>query len=591
MNKNNVLLRMLASWKGYYKWLIFSLILIIGSVLGTLSIPYFSAVLINQGIMVGNTDIITTYGIYMLLAAIFAGICEIVNTLIAVKFSEETAHDLRVQAYNQIQTFSFGNMDRFHTSDLLVRLTTDIQNIKIGIQQGLMNIFRAPLMLIMAMILLWITSPSFLWIALVMVVILSLILGVYLWLVSKAYDERQIKYDRLNQVLKESMAGIRVVKAFVRQGLENDRFQKSAEDLRSSSLKPQNYYAFIVPTLLVMAYFGIAAIYYFGGVEILEGSGLTVGSVIAAIQYILLALTPLFILGSIMPFLTSSITSLQRVYTLIDEESDIKDDVDSKSLNTENLNGKIIFKNVNFGYSSGKETANVLEDINLTIESGEVVGILGATGSGKSTLVNLIPRFYDVTTGKITIDGVDVRKIPLDDLRQIVGVCLQESYLFSGTIKDNIILGASDKSYDAMQRAAEVADASDFINSIPDKYDGRMARKGANFSGGQRQRLSIARTLILSPKILIMDDSTSACDVATEARIQDSINDLMSDVTQIIVAQRISSVITADKIVLMDKGKIEAVGNHEKLLESNKLYQEIYTSQLGGINSENRVVK
>lgn len=591
MNKNNVLLRMLASWKGYYKWLIFSLILIIGSVLGTLSIPYFSAVLINQGIIVGNTDIITTYGIYMLLAAIFAGICEIVNTLIAVKFSEETAHDLRVEAYNQIQTFSFGNMDRFHTSDLLVRLTTDIQNIKIGIQQGLMNIFRAPLMLIMAMILLWITSPSFLWIALVMVVILSLILGIYLWLVSRAYDERQIKYDRLNQVLKESMAGIRVVKAFVRQGLENDRFQKSAENLRSSSLKPQNYYAFIVPTLLVMAYLGIAVIYYFGGVEILQGSGLTVGSVIAAIQYILLALTPLFILGSIMPFLTSSITSLQRVYNLIDEESDIRDDFETRSLDTENLSGKIIFKNVNFGYRAGKESAIVLEDINLTIESGEVVGILGATGSGKSTLVNLIPRFYDVITGEITIDGVDVRKIPLDELRQIVGVCLQESYLFSGTIKDNIVLGSSDKSYDAMQRAAEVADASDFINSIPDKYDGRIARKGANFSGGQRQRLSIARTLILSPKILIMDDSTSACDVATEARIQDSINDLMSDVTQIIVAQRISSVITADKIVLMDKGKIEAVGNHEKLLESNKLYQEIYSSQLGGTNSENQVVK
>lgn len=576
--------RIFRDWRGYYKWLGVSLLLTAGSVASTLAIPYFSSFLINEGIMAGNNDYLSQYGLYMILAAIFAGLCEVGNTAIAVSFSEETSHGLRTGAYQQIQKFSFGNIDRFRSSDLLVRLTTDIQNVKIGIQQGIMNIFRAPLMLIVAIILLWITTPQLFWIGVVMVITVGLVLVIYLWLVSKAYDERQIKYDRLNQILRESMAGIRVVKAFVRQGLENHRFQKSSDDLKTASLKPQHYYALVIPTLLLMAYLGIAGIYYFGGVGVLQGTGLTVGGVTAAMQYILLALTPLFILGSVMPFLSSGISSLRRVYRLIDEEPDIKDTEHPKTVDYDKLRGSVSFKDVCFGYpvEKGDEPVEILKDINLTIEPGEVVGFLGATGSGKSTLVNLIPRFYDVTGGKVTIDGIDVREITLETLHQLVGVCLQESYLFSGTIQDNIVMGAPDTSYDVMVQAAQAADAHGFVTAIPEKYEGHVARKGADFSGGQRQRLSIARTLMLKPKILILDDSTSACDVATEARIQDAVRDMMRDVTQIIVAQRISSVITADKIVLMEKGEIVAVGSHEDLLRSSKLYQEIYISQLGG---------
>ena len=589
----NALKRIVKDWKGYYKWLGVSLLLTAGSVAGTLAIPYFSSFMINEGIMAMNNDYLSEYGLYMLLAAIFAGLCEVGNTAIAVSFSEETSHGLRTRTYNQIQTFSFGNLDRFRSSDLLVRLTTDIQNIKIGIQQGIMNIFRAPLMLIVAIILLWLTTPQLLWIAVVMVLTVSLVIGIYLWMVSKAYDTKQVKYDRLNQILRESMAGIRVVKAFVRQGLENDRFQKSSHDLQKASLKPQNYYALVVPTLLLMAYMGIAGIYYFGGMEILQGTGLTVGGVTAAMQYILLALTPLFILGSVMPFLSSGISSLRRVYRLTDEEADIRDAPDLKPVAENKIEGSISFEQVSFGYPTedGSQPVEILKNINLTIKPGEVVGFLGATGSGKSTLVNLIPRFYDVKSGKITIGGVDIREIPLKTLHQMVGVCLQESYLFSGTIQDNLVMGAQDTSYDAMVQAAQAADAHEFVSVIPEKYEGHVARKGADFSGGQRQRLSIARTLMLKPKILILDDSTSACDVATEARIQDAVRDLMKDVTQLIVAQRISSVITADKIVLMEKGEIIDIGTHEDLLESSKLYQEIYVSQLGGEVPEYEVVE
>lgn len=342
----------------------------------------------------------------------------------------------------------------------------------------------------------------------------------------------------------------------------------------------------------MLVYLGTAAVLYFGGLGLIQGAGLTLGGLTAAMTYLIMALMPIMILGYMIPYVTSGVTSLRRVYGIILEEPDISDVENVKSVDPELIKGGVKFNHVSFGYpvKDEKQPKMALKDINLEIKPGEVVGFLGATGSGKSTLVNLIPRFYDVTEGGITIDDIDVREIPLETLRHMVVVCLQESNFFSGTVHDNIVMGAKDKSYDAMVRAVKAADAHDFVNAMPQKYESVIARRGADLSGGQRQRLAIARTLILNPKILILDDSTSACDVATEARIQDSVRELMKDATQLIVAQRISSVITADKIVLMDKGEITAVGTHEELLKSNQLYQDIYASQFGVEVSDQGVI-
>lgn len=599
-------------WKGSYRWLIFSLLLVVISVSGTLLIPYFSSYLINDGITAGNSDVMVRYGIYMLIMAVIVGFCEFLNIGIAISFSERSCHGLRSGAFAHIQSFSFGGLDKYSSSDLLVRLTTDIQNIKIGIQQTLLNVFKSPLTLIMSLFFLYITAPGLMWVAAILVVVECSILVVYLWYSTKAYDKKQLKYDKINEVLKESMSGVRVVKAFVRQDLENQRFQDASEELREAALKPQHYFAFITPTLTMLVYLGSAGILYVGGSGLLEGTGLTLGGVTAAMSYLIMALLPITTLGYMIPFVTSAISSLRRVYEIIHEETDVVNAENVKPVDTHKMKGGVTFKNVSFGYpvKDGKQPTMALKNINLNIEPGEVVGILGATGSGKSTLVNLIPRFYDVTEGGITIDGMDIREMPLETLRYVAAVCLQGSNFFSGTIRDNLVSGVPDSvydamvqtakdvgvheitsrdmltgpidtSYDAMVRAAKAADAHGFVSAMPQKYDSLIARGGADLSGGQRQRLSIARTLMLNPKILILDDSTSAVDVATEARIQDSIRDLMQGVTQIIVAQRISAVITADKIVLMDNGEIIAVGSHEELLKSNKLYQDIYTSQFG----------
>ncbi len=607
MKSFKVLKFLLRDWKGSYRWLGLSFFLVVISVSGTLIIPYFSSFLINEGIFGGNTDVMTRYGIYMLIMAVIVGFCEFLNIAIAVSFSERTCHGLRSGAFAHVQSFSFASLDKFSSSDLLVRLTTDIQNIKIGIIQALINLFKSPLLLLVSLFFLWITAPQLIWVSMVLLVVETLMLIAYLWFSTRAYDKKQIKYDKLNGILGESMAGIRVVKAFVRQDLENKRFQKSSNQLYEAALKPQYYYAFITPTLLMLVYMGTAGILYFGGLGLFQGTGLTLGGITAAMTYLIMSLMPITIIGYMIPFVTSGISSLRRVYEIIHEEPDIMDSENVKSVDIDEFKGGIKFKHVYFGYTDkeGKQPITTLKDINLDIEPGEVVGILGATGSGKSTLVNLIPRFYDVNNGEITIDGIDVREIPLETLRNMVAVCLQESNFFSGTIRENIAMGDKDISYDDMSyffsdtikenfamgdkdisyddmvQAAHTVDAHEFIDVMPQKYDSKIARKGTDLSGGQRQRLAIARTLLLNPKVLILDDSTSSVDVSTEAHIQDSIRDLMQNVTQIIVAQRISSVITADKIVLMDKGKIVDIGNHEELLKSNKLYQDIYSSQLG----------
>lgn len=575
--------RLLAIFKPYWGWFAFSQLMVLGTVFATLLLPTINGHLINNGVLAKNMQVIIFYAGWMLLAAFLGVVFDIVSTVIGVRFSEQTAHYLRKRIFDKVQTMSFGNIDRFRPSDLLVRLTSDVQNVKMAVLQTITTLFQAPFMLLAALVLVATQAPSLFWIMLVMLVVIGVLLAVYVKVVAPAFISRQKKLDRVNQVLREGLTGVRVVKAFVRQPFENRRFDTAAKDLRKASIIPQLTLSWLIPTVLFALFLGIDGILYFGGTKIFSGSGLQMGQVLAAAQYFIACIGPLVMLAVALPMITAASASTERIFRVLDDIADVQDRPDACSLDPQTLRGRIAFENVSFGYlgSDGKPSNTVLEGINLLVEPGQTIGFLGTTGSGKSSLVNLIPRFYDVTAGRITLDGVDLRDIPQDDLRKLVGICLQETNLFSGTIADNIKFGRPEATDDEILTYARAADAGDFVEAIPEQYDGRVARRGANFSGGQRQRLSIARALTLKPKVLILDDSTSACDVSTEARIQDAIKDQMRGVTQLLVAQRISTVITADKIVLLEHGRMVAEGNHEQLLASSPLYREIYDSQLG----------
>jgi ATP-binding cassette subfamily B protein len=570
-------------WKPNRKWLLLSVLLTVGGAIGTLAIPALSQTLIDKGISGGDLHMVIRYGGYMLILTLAAAACQVVNTIIAVKFSERTAHYLRTSAYDRIQGLSFGNLDRFRPSDLLVRLTNDVQNVKIAIQQGILNLPLVPVMLVITVLLIEVHTPSLFCLMAVLLVVFSALLGTYLWLVLPVFAKRQKKYDAMSGTLQENMAGVRVVKAFVRQKYENERFSAVAGEVRAASTRAQNYIAVLIPTMLLVVNLALAAIFSIGGIQVLEGTGFSTGEVIASIQYLFLLIMPFMILGTVLPAVSAARPSLIRIFELLDTPADVNDSERPAAIDPAAVKGRLVFDHVSFGYKGTYEKPgpSVLQDISFTAEPGETIGFLGPTGSGKSTLVHLVPRFYDVTSGKITIDGTDVREIPQDTLRKIVGICLQQPNLFSGTIRDNLLFAAEDQSEENMVAAADDADADGFIRNIPRQYDDAVARHGANFSGGQRQRLAIARALAAKPKILILDDSTSACDVATEARIQDAVNRRFAGVTKLLVAQRISTVISADRIILLENGRIIGSGRHEDMLRSSPEYKEIYDSQLG----------
>ena len=576
--------RLFRLFHGFEKWLFLSVLLNIVVAAGTLTIPAMSADLIDNGIIAGDFSFSLDIGVLMLIAALIAGLSQIGNAAIAVWASEYSSHRLRRQSFEQIQALSFGNIDRFRSSDLLVRLTTDIQNVRVAVQQSVMNLMQAPLLLVGTIIITSVMAPGLVWIMIVLLVLLTILLMVYFVIVEPAFIRKQAKIDGVNKALRETLTGIRVVKAFVRQEYEIRKFSDASADLRKAALRPQHIMSYLMPAVFSISILGFGAVYFFGGTMVLQGNGLMIGDVTSAAQYILILMMPLLIIAIVLPCITQANASLTRIYEVLDAVPEVKEPDNPVHINPEQLQGRVILENVSFAYrnESGEPEGEVLTNINLVAEPGETIGFLGATGSGKSSLVSLIPRYYDVTGGRVTIDGIDVRAIPLDMLRRIVGVCLQESVLFSGTIRDSIRFGRPGMTDDEIQTASIAADVDGFVQNIPEQYDGLVARRGSNFSGGQRQRLAIARALALKPKILILDDSTSACDVATEARIQDAISGMMEGATKFIVAQRISSVITADRIVLLQQGRIVATGTHDALLESSPLYQEIYESQLGG---------
>ncbi len=576
--------RLFVIYKKFRGRLIISQILLFISALSMIGIATLNQVIINDGISAQNPEVIVETGIKMTFLAILAGLTMAGTAALAVFFSQGTAYIIRVELYNKIQTLSFANFDQFRTGNLLVRLNADVVNIQNAVTYSVMLLLYAPFMVLVAFVLAFIVTPGLAWI---LIVVSALVLGLMAFIVPqvfKAYDERQRRLDVVNNTLQENLSGVRVVKAFVREKLEIDRFTVRADDMRKPAFQAAFRVALLSPLLSGIAQISIALSIGFGGAQVLTGTGLTVGELVTFMQYLNLVVMPLAMMAIVIPFLLRGDASAQRIFQVIDAEPEIQDKDGVQALDEKKVKGRIVFENVNFAFRrpDGELDPPALKNINLTIEPGERIGFLGATGSGKSALVNLIPRFYDVTEGRITIDGVDVRDIPQEQLRQMVGIALQEAVLFQGDIRFNLKFGALDAEDQVMWDAAKAADSYGFINNLPQKWEAPVARRGYNFSGGQRQRLSMSRTLTTRPKVLILDDSTSALDVATESRVQDAIPEFAPELTTIYVAQRISAVLNLDKIVLMEHGEITGMGTHEELLASNALYQEIYESQLGG---------
>jgi ABC-type multidrug transport system fused ATPase/permease subunit len=514
----------------------------------------------------------------------------------AAQVGEEVGHRLRSSVYRRVTQLSWGNVDRLETSDLLVRLTTDINQTRTVVTSSVTTLLRAPLMIVGAILILLAIEPR---LAVVMIIFLPIVIGVlafYQRTGAPLFRAVLARFDGLNQVLQENMAGVRVVKAFVRRDYENERFDGENRDLQVAATNAQRAAALLNPALLLVVNLGLAGALWVGGDLVIDGT-VELGSVFVLLNYLVAVMIPLVLLSVLLPQIASADSSVARILGVLETTPDVSDRPAAPSL-TEAVGGpvrgRVAFEDVSFSYLGPDGTPNptpVLRDIDLVAEPGQVVAILGATGSGKSTLVNLIIRSYDVTGGRVTIDGVDVREVTRESLLTAVTPVLQQPSLFSGTIEANLRFGAhaagdGDGTGVDVVTAARAAEAAAFVEDRPDGYRGEVKRRGANFSGGQRQRLSIARALVRRPRILILDDTTSALDVATEGRVQDAIRDLMGDSTVFLVAQRISAVLTADVIVVLDEGRIVARGSHRELLRSSPEYRAIYESQLGAVPTD-----
>jgi ATP-binding cassette, subfamily B, multidrug efflux pump len=558
-----------------------ALILLFLMVAADLVIPRLTQRIIDQGIVAGNVHVVITTALYMVGAAVVSVVLALVNNSLSVSAAMGFGADLRSAMMRKVQSFSFGDLDRLQTGKLIVRSTSDVNTVQIIVMLSLRIMTRAPIWALGAIGLLVFTSPH---LAMMVAVFVPLIAGLVWLFARKAHSmflRMQLRLDRLNTVLQENLAGIRVVKAFVRTAHEMTRFDDANAALMNRTIRVSQLMAVFIPGLLLLLNLAIVSAVWFGGRFVLAGQ-MSVGHMVAAINYLAFALFPILLLGGMLGPLSAADASAGRILEVLDIEPQVRPA--GRPTSPAHPQGRIVFENVGFGYN-GKAAEPVLSDVSFTAEPGETVAILGATGSGKSTLIHLIPRFYDVTAGRITFDGTDLRDLDLRWLRSTVGVVLQEAVLFSGTVRDNIRYGRADAGEEAVRAAARAAQAEDFINRLAQGYDTVIGQRGVTLSGGQRQRIAIARALLVKPKVLILDDSTSALDIETEIRLQDALDRLIGEsqdtTTRFIVAQRISTVLLADRILLLDQGRIAAMGTHRQLLAGDSMYRDIYHSQLG----------
>jgi ATP-binding cassette subfamily B protein len=572
------ILRIISFVRPYWRTSVFAVFMLIASVLADLAIPTLIQRIIDQGIVPKDMNTILTTAALMIGVAFFEAAVSIGNTFLSVRVAQSFAADVRSAVFHKIQRFSFGNLDRFQTGQLIVRLTSDVNAVQMMVMMGLRMFIRAPIMVVGSITLMFILNAELARIVLMLLPITLVLAGIFVVKAQPMFLEVQRRLDKLNMVLQENLAGVRVVKAFVRMDREAERFDRANTDLTNQSMKVLTIFAVLFPSMQIIVNISILGVVWYGGMQVVAGS-FTVGEILAFTNYLLTSIMPLLFLAMMASQLSAANASAQRIYEVLDSEPQVQDRPDAKQMSE--ARGRVVFDGVCFSYRQDCGEP-VLQDINLVAEPGQTVAVLGATGSGKSTLIDLIPRFYDVTRGKLTIDGVDVRDVTLESLRANIGVALQEAILFSGTIRDNIKYGKPDASEEEVVAASKAAEAHDFIMSFPKRYDSDVGERGVGLSGGQKQRISIARALLIQPKILILDDSTSSVDVETEAKIQEALDKIMENRTSFIIAQRISTVLRADKIVVLDKGKIASEGTHEELMKSSPIYREIYDSQLGG---------
>lgn len=578
------LLKLLHYIRPYWKRAVFALFLLTSLVFLDLAIPRLIQRIIDQGITQNNREVVLQTAALMIGISVLSTIIAVGNNIYSIQVGEGVTRDLRDALFLKIQNFSFGNLDRQKTGRLMVRLTSDVQAIKSLTQISLRIGTRAPLLMIGSLILMVNTSSS---LAFTMIPLLLVTLALIVFFIVKMeplFLTVQSRLDKLNTVLQENVAGVRLVKAFVRADFEGERFETANQDLTGQSVSVMRFMGIMSPALTVCVNIGMVIVIWAGGLQAIRGE-LSVGQIVAFTNYLLTTMTPLTMMTMLSNTWASGIASAQRVNEILDTVPEVQDAPGAAVLPAGTQAG-IAFDNVGFTYN-GEGNEPVLEHIHLIAEPGEAIAILGATGAGKSTLVNLIPRFYDVTTGRVKFDGFDVRAIKQDSLLAQIAIVPQESILFSGTVRDNIRYGVPDASDEEVIAAAQAAQAHEFIMELAQGYDTHVEQRGANFSGGQKQRIAIARALISEPKVLILDDSTSSVDVETETKIQEALDEQLRDRTSFVVAQRISTVLKADKIIVLDRGQIVAQGTHQELLRTSPVYREIYDSQLGdGVHLE-----
>lgn len=540
-------------------------------------IPFITASIIDKGIQAGDMRKVGIYGGIMLIIAFLSLFCGIQAGKYAAAASTGFACNLREKMYENIQTFSFSNIDKFSTAGLVTRMTTDVTNVQNAYQMIIRIAVRAPLMMICSITMCVIISPRLSIIFLVALIFLGFVLFFIIYKVTPVFTSGFEKYDELNASVQENISGIRVVKAFVREEHENKKFNKAADNLYKTFVKAESFLAFNNPTMMLVVYGCIVALSWFASHFIVSGS-ITTGNLTSMFSYVMSMLMALMMLSMIFVMVSMSAASARRISEVLNEKADL---ANPEKPYEEVEDGRIDFNHVNFSYRKNS-TEDTLHDIDIHINAGETIGIIGGTGCGKSSFVSLISRLYDVTEGSVCVGGKDVRTYDMDALRNQVAVVLQKNVLFSGTILDNLRWGDDNASYEDCVEACKQACADEFIERMPKKYDTWIEQGGTNVSGGQRQRLCIARALLKKPKVLILDDSTSAVDTATDAKIKQAFAQKIPGTTKLIVSQRISSIQDADRIIVLEDGKVSGFDTHKNLMENNKVYREICEVQMQG---------
>ena len=565
--------------KPYLGAFILGPLLMLTEVAGEIMLPKLMSMIINNGVAQRNVQYILSVGGLMILATLIMAIGGIGGAYFSVKAAVSFTSDLRDDLFSKVQEFSFKNIDSYSTGSLVTRLTNDIQQVQNVLMMGLRMAMRAPGMFIGALIMAFMMNARLAVVILVVIPLLTAAIAVILKTAFPRFTAMQKKLDQLNSGIQEALTNVRVIKSFVREDFEEDKFREMNQDLKESSLNAMKIVIATMPVMMLAMNITTLAVVWYGGNIIIAGD-MPVGNLTAFTTYIVQILMSLMMLSMVFLQLSRAVASIRRVGEVMDTEIDLTDrDASRKDLAV--LKGKVEFKHVSFSYTDNRDEM-VLEDINFTAEPGQIIGIIGSTGSGKTTLVQMIPRLYDATKGQVLVDGVDVREYSLKNLREGVGMVLQKNVLFSGTIEENLRWGKEDASMDEIREMAQSAQADSFVTSFTNGYDTDMGQGGVNVSGGQKQRLCIARALLKKPKILILDDSTSAVDTKTDAMIRRAFREEIPDTTKIIIAQRISSVEDADKVIVLNHGAVDDFGTPQELFARNKIYREVFESQKKG---------